>query len=129
MGVSLNEFWQLTPHSLYLITDGYKLRLKQQMEYDNTIAHLQGAYFVEALLATVGNMFSGKSSKRMEYPEKPHDLNLDKFGKSHNHAKQNIGINDSYNEKQLKLFAAQLTTAMHNFNVSKKAKENMGKEE
>lgn len=77
------------------------------MEYDNSIAHLQGAYIVEALLATVGNMFSGKSAKRHDYPNSPYDLDLD--GKK----------KEQEQEKQLQLFAASLTARMNNFNLAK----------
>lgn len=107
MGVDLDSFWALTPHKLYLIAEGYKIALKRQIERENTMAHLQGAYFVEALLATVGNMFSDKHSKKHEYPDKPYDLDLDDTQKQ------------SKEERQLELFAAQLTARMHNFNLSK----------
>ena len=71
------------------------------------MAHLQGAYFVEALMATVGNMLSDKRSKKHEYPDKPYDLNIDSKKK------------DRETERQLQLFAAQLTARMSNFNLSK----------
>ena len=71
------------------------------------IAHLQGAYMVEALLSTVGNMLSDKHSKKHEYPSKPYDLDLD--GKK----------TEREQESQLKLFAANLNSAMSNFNLSK----------
>lgn len=41
------------------------------------LAHLQGYYIVDALLATVGNMFRGKGQKSFKYPSEPYDLNLD----------------------------------------------------
>ena len=80
---------------------------KRQLERDNAMAHLQGIYFSEALMATVGNMFSGKNAKKHEYPEQPYDLNLD-------NDKQ-----ERENERKLELFAAQLTASMNNFNLSK----------
>ena len=79
------------------------------MEIDNTIAYLQGAYFTEALLATVGNMFSGKTSKRHEYPANPYKLDLETNEKK----------TESEQERQLALLKAQLNTAMSNFNLSK----------
>ena len=80
------------------------------MEVDNTIAYLQGAYFTEALMATVGNMFAGKASKRHEYPDKPYNLDLDSGTEKKKESEQ---------ERQLALLKAQLTTAMSNFNLSK----------
>ena len=107
IGVDLGSFWHLTPHSLYLIAQGYNIALKRQLEHDNAMAHLHGAYIVEALLSTVGNMFSSKTAKKHEYPEKPYDLDLDNNKR------------EQENERKLQLFAAQLTTRMNNFNLSK----------
>lgn len=107
MGVKLAEFWQLTPHTLSLIADGFNLANKRQIEQDNAIAYIQGSYFCEALMATVGNMFSDKSSKKHNYPEKPYELNLDED-------KQ-----EKEKERQLELLKAQLTARMNNFNLAK----------
>ena len=106
MGVELADFWHLTPHSLQLIAEGFNMAYKRQIEHDNAIAHLQGAYFSEAIMATVGNMFASKTAKHHDYPEKPYDLNLD-------NSKE-----ESENEKKLELFRAQLTARMNNFNLS-----------
>lgn len=80
------------------------MALERRIEHDNAMAHLQGIYIRDALLATVGNMFSGKS-KKFDYPEKPYDLDLDN--------KKDEREKDS----QLELFKSQLTTAMMNFNL------------
>lgn len=105
MGVDLGSFWHLRPHDLFLIAEGFNIALKRQIESDNAIAHLQGMYFTEALMATVGNMLSDKNSKKHEYPSKPYDLNID-GNKS-----------ERERESQLQLFAANLTNAMNNFNL------------
>jgi hypothetical protein len=81
------------------------MALKRQIEHENAMAHLQGAYIREALLSTVGNMLSGKHAKRFDYPEKPYDLDLD--GKREEREK----------ESQIKLFTASLNNAMTNFNL------------
>lgn len=107
MGVNLDDFWHLTPHSLYIIAQGFNMSYKRQIEHDNAMAHLQGIYFSEAIMATVGNMLSGKNSKRHDYPEKPYDLNLDNDKR------------EQENERQIELFKAQLTARMNNFNLSK----------
>lgn len=70
IGIGFNEFWHMTPHKVALCQKAHE----KQIEEQNFLAHLQGQYFVEALLATVGNMFSGKGAKKFEYPNKPHDL-------------------------------------------------------
>lgn len=83
------------------------MAFKRQIEANNAMAHLQGAYMVEAILATVGNQLSDKHTKKHKYPPKPYDLDLD--GKKAEREK----------ESKLQLFAASLTAAMTNFNLSK----------
>lgn len=105
LGVDIASFWHLTPHSLALISEGNNIALKRQIECENVIAHLQGAYIVEALMATVGNMLSDKHSKKHSYPSQPYDLDLDEQKK------------ERKQDSQLQLFAANLTNAMNNFNL------------
>lgn len=107
IGVDLGSFWGLTPHTLGLIAKGYEIALKRQIEHENAIAHLQGKYFREAILSTVCNQLSDKSSKKYDYPQKPYDMDLDN------------DTTERERESQLQLFAGQLTTAMNNFNLSK----------
>ena len=56
------------------ILDAYNREQKRKLDYDNFIAFLQGRYFVDALLSTVGNMFSKKGAKPLEYPREPYNL-------------------------------------------------------
>jgi hypothetical protein len=86
------------------------MALKRQIENENTMAHLQGAYIRDALVSTLGNMFSGKHSQRFDYPDKPYDLNLDNKR------------DEREKESQIELFTASLNTAMHNFNLQKQDK-------
>lgn len=118
MGVNLADFWHLTPHTLQLIAEGFEMAYKRQIERENAIAHLQGIYITEALMATVGNMFSGKNSKKYEYPNKPYDLNLDKH--------DNDFEEDKERNKQLELFAASLTARMNNFNLHSSHSQEQG---
>ena len=52
---------------------GYKQKIENEIERKNYMAHIQGQYFAQAIMATVGNMFGGRSSNH-KYPEKPYDL-------------------------------------------------------
>ena len=70
IGIGFNEFWHMTPRKVTLCQKAHE----KVIEEKNFLAYVQGQYVVEALLATVGNMFSGKGSKKFEYPNKPHDL-------------------------------------------------------
>ena len=70
IGISYFDFWRMTPRKVMLCQKAHIKKLEEK----NLLAHLQGQYFVEALLATVGNMFSGKGATKFTYPEKPHEL-------------------------------------------------------
>lgn len=50
------------------------MRHKRDLEEQNTMNYYLGAYFREALISTVGNMFSKKGTKQMEYPDKPFEI-------------------------------------------------------
>lgn len=115
LGVSEAEFWRLTPHKVSLIAEAHNIALKRQMEYDNTIAYLQGAYFTEAIMATVGNMLSSKTSKKHEYPDKPHKMDLDNENR------------ESEQERQVALLKAQLDAQMRNFNLSRSKEQGQSK--
>lgn len=70
IGISYFDFWRMTPRKVMLCQKAHIKKLEEK----NLLAHLQGQYFVEAILATVGNMFSGKGATKFTYPEKPHEL-------------------------------------------------------
>ena len=107
MGVKEEEFWKLNPRKVSRLVKAERLRLNRQIEYDNAMAHIQGAYIAEAILSTVVNALSSKGSKKHEYPAKPYDLLA------------NADINrESENDRQLELFKAQLSVTMNNFNLA-----------
>lgn len=70
IGIGFDEFWHMTPHKVMLCQKAHE----KQLEEKNLLAYIQGQYVVEALLATVGNMFSGKGSNKFSYPDRPHEL-------------------------------------------------------
>lgn len=80
MGVSWEQFWNMNPRILKSVTEGYAARIKFEAERANIQAHLQGQYFVDGILATVGNMFSKGNSYK--YPKKPYDLHSEKENNS-----------------------------------------------
>lgn len=85
MGVAWSEFWNMNPRILSAISDGYARKIKNEYEKKNVIAHLQGMYFADAIMSTVGNaLFKGKHS----YPKKPY-----KFFEEH------ISENNNLNEE------------------------------
>lgn len=74
IGISFKEFWTMTPHDVLLILEGYQKKREMETEYNNTMMYIQGRYFVDAIACTIGNMFSKKGAKNLEYPKKPYDL-------------------------------------------------------
>ncbi len=107
MGISESEFWKLNPRKVDRLIQAEHLRISRQLDYDNTVAFIQGAYIAESILSTVVNFLGGKGSRKHEYPAKPYDLSTD------------IDTNtntESENERQLELFKAQLSVTMSNFN-------------
>lgn len=78
IGINYHDFWSMTPKIVLLILDGYNQAEKRKFEYDNLIAYIQGRYFVDALLCTVGNMFSKKGAKNLEYPKEPYNFEGEK---------------------------------------------------
>ena len=74
IGINYHDFWSMTPRVVLLIFEGYNQNRQRKLEYDNLMAYIQGRYFVDALLCTVGNMFSKKGARQLEYPKEPYNL-------------------------------------------------------
>jgi hypothetical protein len=74
LGISWEQFWNMNPRIILRISDGHNERIKERMQLENQMAYQQGKYFVDAIMATVGNMLSTKKSTSYKYPEKPYDL-------------------------------------------------------
>lgn len=66
----------LNPHKLRLANLGCERLEKKRMIIDNANAFNIGKYTMEALEATVGNMFRKKGSQPHKYPEKPYELDF-----------------------------------------------------
>lgn len=77
LGVTYDNFWRLNPHKIEIMVLAYNEQKKQELRTQNMLFHLQGHYFADALLATVGNMFRGKGQQAFKYPREPYDLNFD----------------------------------------------------
>ena len=77
LGVEFDKFWNLNPHKVNILIKAFNEKEKADIRKKNTLMYLQGVYFVDALLATVGNMFKSKGAKSFEYPKEPYPLDLD----------------------------------------------------
>ena len=70
IGMTYDEFWNQDVAMVGAYRKAYELRRRQQ----NELLWLQGIYVRDALMATVGNMFADKSSKKNEYPAEPYPV-------------------------------------------------------
>lgn len=98
----------MNPRRLNIHVKAYEQEMQRRITYDNAIAHLQGRYICDSLMATVCNMFTGKNSKPFEYPETPYEMN----GGS-------TELTETEKQRQRELFVAQYMTMMANFNLGK----------
>lgn len=74
IGIEYKDFWSMTPHDINVCFEGYEKKQEYAIDLQNALMYIQGRYFVEALLCTVGNMFSKKGAKTLEYPKEPYDI-------------------------------------------------------
>lgn len=77
LGVSLDDFWDLNMRKVNILIMAYNEKEKTDLRKQNILMHLQGQYFAEALLATVGNMFRSKGQRPYEYPNEAYTLDFD----------------------------------------------------
>lgn len=96
---------KLNPVKIKPFVKAYELRLEQQ----DAMLYRQGLYVRDALLCTVGNMFGGKSAKKIEYPKKPYGVG----------AKE---LTEEEIKKQRELLIANLNALKINHDLQKKNK-------
>lgn len=77
LGTTYDDFWRLNPRKINVMVKAFNEAKKDEIRQYNMLFHLEGLYFSEALLATVGNMFRGKNQKAYEYPKEPYTLDLE----------------------------------------------------
>lgn len=99
----------MNPRRIEIHVKGHTKKVENDFEIANIIAHLQGVYVRDALIATVGNMFSSKNSKPYEYPEKPYSFD-----------KENNELSEEEIQRQRDLFVANYMAMMANFQLSHK---------
>ena len=67
IGVSKEEFENITPHEFELMIEAYK----EQQKHANYMMWVNGIYTMSALQASVGNMFKKKGTDPIKYIEEP----------------------------------------------------------
>lgn len=86
--------------------DGYRERIRIEMDQQNILAHIQGAYFADAIMATIGNAFA--KGKKHKYPDKPYEF-----------ADKNKAISEDEIQSQRDLFVAKLQMMKLNYEMNK----------
>lgn len=85
---------------------GYKEKKQAEIEEKNFFAYIQGAYFADAIMATIGNAFT--KGKKHEYPKEPYQLG----------EKKEI-TSESEIQAQRDLFVAKLQMMKLNYDLNK----------
>lgn len=70
IGMTYDEFWNQDVAMVRVFRKADELKRRRQ----NEALWMQGIYIRDALLSTVGNMFSAKGSKPMVYPKEPYPV-------------------------------------------------------
>lgn len=75
IGMSYDEFWNQDVTLVRVYRQADDLRRRRQ----NEMLWMQGIYMRDALLCTVGNMFSGKGATPIEYPKEPYPVTAEQI--------------------------------------------------
>lgn len=75
IGMTYDEFWNQDVAMVRAYRKADDLKRRRQ----NETLWMQGWYIRDALLSTVGNMFSGKGSVPIEYPAEPYPVTLEQI--------------------------------------------------
>jgi hypothetical protein len=70
IGMTYDGFW----HGDVDMARAYRKADEMKRRRENEALWVQGLYIRDALLCTVGNMFSGKGAKKHEYPKEPYAI-------------------------------------------------------
>ena len=68
--MTYDDFW----HGDVNMVRAYRKADEMKRRRENEALWVQGLYVRDALLCTVGNMFSGKGATKHEYPKEPHPI-------------------------------------------------------
>lgn len=105
LGTSYDDFWSLNPRKIDVMVKAYNEAKKNELRQANMLMHLEGIYFMDALVATVGNMFKSKGHKSYEYPKEPYTLDLE--------YEEGLDMADD-KEKEIALKRRQFVTQLNN---------------
>lgn len=107
IGIDEKRFWELNPRLMQPYIKAYRIRKKEE----NSMLYVQGRYFLDALLASVGNMFKGKQTKAFEFPKEPYPL-----------FEEVVELTEEEKKRQRENLLLSLKIMMGNFNRTHKNK-------
>lgn len=70
MGMTYEQYWDMSPYLVIAYRKAYKLK----REIENEQAWLQGLYVYDAFAVCMANAFAKRGAKKVDYLEKPVDI-------------------------------------------------------
>ena len=84
--MTYDEFWNQNVD----MARAYRKADELKRRRENETLWTQGLYFRDALLCTVGNMFSGKTAKKFEYPKEPYPVTSEQVAEAEERKRKNM---------------------------------------
>lgn len=110
IGMTYDEFWNQDVAMARAFRKADELNRRRQ----NQILWMQGVYIREALLSTVGNMFSGKGATPIEYPHEPYPITEEQIKEKEERDRKNM-------EERIKADMLAIAARMVNKQMPKEA--------
>ena len=110
IGLTYDEFWNQDVTMVRAFRKADELKRRRQ----NEILWMQGVYIREALLSTVGNMFSGKGATPNEYPKEPYPITEEQIAEKKERERKSM-------EERMKADLLAMATRMANKQMPKEA--------
>lgn len=85
LGMSYADFW----HGDVNMARAYRKADEMKRRRENEALWTQGLYFRDALLCTVGNMFSSKTATKFEYPKEPYPVTSEQVAEAEERKRKN----------------------------------------
>lgn len=83
--MSYNDFW----HGDVDMARVYRKQDEMNRRRQNEILWMQGLYVRDALISTVGNMFSPKNATKQEYPKEPYPVTAEQVAEIEERERKN----------------------------------------
>ena len=111
IGMTYDEFWNQDVALVRVYRKADELRRRRQ----NDALWMQGLYIRDALLSTVGNMFSGKGATPIEYPKEPYPVTAEQVAEREeaNHRKMEERMKADFMALAARMIQKQMPKEAH----------------